>query len=47
MVGVEEIRKVSVIGFGTMGTGITQIIAQAGYEVARDVSDDLLRRGWR
>jgi 3-hydroxybutyryl-CoA dehydrogenase len=43
---VEEIRRVSVIGFGTMGTGITQIIAQAGYEVvARDVSDDLLRRG--
>jgi 3-hydroxybutyryl-CoA dehydrogenase len=43
---VEDIKKVSVIGFGTMGTGITQTIAQAGYEViASDVADDLLKRG--
>jgi len=43
---VEDIKKVSVIGFGTMGTGITQTIAQAAYEViARDITDDLLKRG--
>ena len=29
-----------------MGTGITQALSQAGYEVtARDVADNLLRRG--
>jgi len=43
---VEDIKKVSVIGFGTMGTGITQTIAQAGYEViARDIDDSILRKG--
>ena len=43
---VEDIKKVSVIGFGTMGTAITQTIAQAGYDViARDITDDLLKRG--
>ncbi len=43
---VEDIRRVAVIGFGTMGSGIAQVVAQAGYEViARDVTDDLLRRG--
>ena len=29
-----EIRKVGVLGCGLMGHGITQIAAQAGYEVA-------------
>lgn len=37
---VEEIGKVAIIGFGTMGAGIAQILAQAGYQVvARDVAD--------
>jgi 3-hydroxybutyryl-CoA dehydrogenase len=45
-VRVEDIKRVAVIGFGTMGSGITQVVAQAGYEViARDVTDDLLKRG--
>jgi len=43
---VEEIKRVAIIGFGTMGSGIAQVVAQAGYEViARDVTDDLLKRG--
>jgi len=45
-VKVGDIKRVAVIGFGTMGSGITQVVAQAGYEViARDVTDDLLKRG--
>jgi 3-hydroxybutyryl-CoA dehydrogenase len=37
---------IAVIGAGTMGAGIAQIAAQAGYDVAlNDTSDDLLRRG--
>jgi 3-hydroxyacyl-CoA dehydrogenase len=45
-VKAEDIKRVAVIGFGTMGSGITQVVAQAGYEViARDVTDDLLKRG--
>ncbi|MGB9959406.1 MAG: 3-hydroxyacyl-CoA dehydrogenase family protein [Candidatus Bathyarchaeales archaeon] len=39
-------KKIGVIGFGTMGSGIAQTFAQAGYEViARDVSNNLLKRG--
>lgn len=35
-----------VIGAGTMGNGIAQVAARAGYTVImRDVSDDLLKRG--
>lgn len=30
---VEDIKKVAVIGFGTMGSSIAQVFAQAGYEV--------------
>jgi len=45
-VKVEDIKRVAIIGFGTMGSGIAQVVAQAGYEViARDVADDLLKRG--
>jgi 3-hydroxybutyryl-CoA dehydrogenase len=37
---------IAVIGAGTMGAGIAQIAAQAGYDVVlSDTSDDLLRRG--
>ena len=38
--------SIGVVGAGTMGNGIAQVAARAGYEVVlRDVSDDLLRRG--
>lgn len=41
-----KISKVVVLGAGTMGNGIVQVIAQAGYQVAmRDVSDSVLTQG--
>lgn len=41
-----EINKVMVIGAGQMGSGIAQVIAQAGVEVIlQDLKDDFLNRG--
>ena len=41
-----EIRKVGVVGLGTMGAGIAQVSVQAGYEtVGREVRDELGERG--
>ena len=41
-----EIRKVAVVGAGLMGTGITQVIAEAGLPVTwYDVSDNQLQKG--
>jgi len=41
-----EIRKVGVVGLGTMGAGIAQVSVQAGYEtVGREVTDELAERG--
>jgi len=43
---VNEIRKVGVVGLGTMGAGIAQVSAQAGFEtVGREVSEELGERG--
>jgi 3-hydroxybutyryl-CoA dehydrogenase len=43
---VKEIRKVGVVGLGTMGAGIAQISVQSGHEtVGREVSDELAERG--
>ncbi len=43
---MSEIHKVGVLGCGLMGHGITQVSAQAGYEViVRDVDDAALGRG--
>lgn len=40
--------KVSVIGAGTMGSGIVQAFAQSGYEVVmRDINDESLERGMK
>jgi 3-hydroxybutyryl-CoA dehydrogenase len=37
-----EIRKVGVVGIGTMGVGIAQVCVQAGFEtIGREVSDEL------
>jgi 3-hydroxybutyryl-CoA dehydrogenase len=39
-------ETIGVIGAGTMGNGIAQVAARAGYEVVmRDVQDDFLARG--
>ena len=39
------IRRVGVVGLGTMGAGIAQVAAQAGFEtVGREVSDELCER---
>lgn len=41
-----EIQKVGVVGCGLMGSGITQVVAQAGFHVAvREVNDQLLDKG--
>lgn len=41
-----EIRKVGVVGAGTMGNGIAQVFAVAGYNVImRDIKDEFVARG--
>ncbi len=41
-----DIRKVGVVGLGTMGAGIAQVSVQSGHEtVGREVSHDLAERG--
>lgn len=42
-----EIKKVAVIGAGTMGNGIAQVYAQAGFQVAMtDTEERFLQRGF-
>jgi 3-hydroxybutyryl-CoA dehydrogenase len=41
-----EIRRVGVVGLGTMGAGIAQVSVQAGYEtVGREINLELAERG--
>ncbi|MEP7003055.1 MAG: 3-hydroxyacyl-CoA dehydrogenase family protein [Chloroflexota bacterium] len=41
------IRRVGVVGFGLMGSGIAQVCAQAGYEtIVREVAQPLLDKGF-
>ncbi|GLI32835.1 3-hydroxybutyryl-CoA dehydrogenase [Desulforhabdus amnigena] len=41
-----EIKKVGVLGAGIMGSGIAQVIAQAGFEVVlRDIEESFVERG--
>jgi 3-hydroxybutyryl-CoA dehydrogenase len=41
-----EIRKVGVVGLGTMGAGIAQVSVQSGFDtIGREVSDELAERG--
>jgi 3-hydroxybutyryl-CoA dehydrogenase len=40
-------KKVVVVGAGTMGAGIAQVIAEAGYDVVLgDISDEFVQRGF-
>ncbi len=41
-----DIKRVGVVGCGIMGGGITQVCAQAGYQVTvSEINDELLRKG--
>lgn len=41
-----EIKRVGVVGCGLMGSGITQVCAQAGYQVVvSEINDELLNKG--
>jgi 3-hydroxybutyryl-CoA dehydrogenase len=43
----KPIKKVGVVGFGLMGSGIAQVCAQAGYDtVVREVGQPLLEKGF-
>jgi len=43
---VEDVKIVGVLGAGTMGSGIAQVCAMAGYEVVlRDIEERFLERG--
>jgi len=45
---VERVKKVAVIGAGSMGAGIAQVCSQAGYEVAmRDIEQRFVDGGFR
>lgn len=45
MIKAEDLRQVAIIGAGTMGTGIAQVFATAGYDVLlRDIERDVLKR---
>lgn len=40
-------RKVGVVGAGTMGNGIAQVFAMAGYDVTlNDIDQKFVDRGW-
>ncbi len=44
--GIMEIKKLGVLGFGQMGSGIVQVFAQSGYEViAVDSIEGMLEKG--
>jgi 3-hydroxyacyl-CoA dehydrogenase len=42
---IEDVKKIGVLGLGTMGSGIAQVCATYGYQViGRDVSEEILQR---
>ncbi|RJX15459.1 3-hydroxyacyl-CoA dehydrogenase [Candidatus Bathyarchaeota archaeon] len=43
---LEDVKKIVVLGSGIMGSGIAEVCARAGYQVALvDISDELLKKG--
>ncbi len=48
MKGIEDLRKIAVLGAGTMGHGIAQVLVQAGFEVVLyDLEERLCEEGKR
>jgi len=46
MLGVFKMKKICVLGAGTMGSGIAQAFAAKGYEViVRDIKDEFVQKG--
>ena len=46
--GLDDVKTIGVVGAGTMGSGIAQVAAAAGFNVVlRDVSEAALERGFR
>jgi enoyl-CoA hydratase/3-hydroxyacyl-CoA dehydrogenase len=46
--GIEDIKTIAVIGAGTMGHGIAELAALAGYDVnLRDISEELVQKGYK
>ncbi|MFB6112245.1 MAG: 3-hydroxyacyl-CoA dehydrogenase family protein [Halobacteriaceae archaeon] len=46
MTELEDVETVGVVGAGTMGSGIAQVAAMAGYEVVlRDIEEELVAEG--
>lgn len=46
LVSIDDVHKVAVLGAGTMGHGIAQVAAMAGYDVImRDIDEPCTRRG--
>jgi 3-hydroxybutyryl-CoA dehydrogenase len=47
MRGLDNVQRIGVVGAGTMGSGIAQVCATAGYDVAmRDVKTEFIERGF-
>ena len=45
--GLDSIQRVGVVGAGTMGSGIAQVAAQAGYDVVmRDIEQSFVENGF-
>ena len=45
---IEQVKKVAVVGAGSMGAGIAQVCSQAGYQVAmRDIEQRFVDAGFR
>jgi len=45
---VEDVKTIGVVGAGTMGSGIAQIVAASSFDVIlNDISEDALKRGIR
>jgi enoyl-CoA hydratase/3-hydroxyacyl-CoA dehydrogenase len=44
---LEDIKTITVLGAGTMGHGIAEIAALAGYRVKmRDISEEFVKKGY-